>query len=51
MDLKDLFDSNVHIIFTGLFSMEIFHRECTPGNGICRSIPIAIRKLGKFIRH
>lgn len=47
MDLKNLLDCTVHIIFTRRFGMENFYRECTPRDSICRSIPIEIRELGK----
>ena len=47
MDLKDLLNCTVHIIFTGRFGMENFYGECTSRDSICRSVPIEIRELGK----
>jgi hypothetical protein len=47
MDLKDLLDCTVHIIFTGRFGVELFYGERTPRDSICRSVPIEIGELGK----
>lgn len=45
MNLEDLLDSAVNIVFTGRLRMEHFDRKSPTGNGICWSISVECGEL------
>ncbi len=45
MDLQDLLDGAIDVVFTRRFAVEDFDRECTPWDGKVRSVPKEPREL------
>lgn len=50
MDLKNLFDGAVDVVFAGRFGVEYLDRECSARNGVTGRVPVKSGELYTKIR-